>query len=332
MLPKLLKIKEDFDKDSKNCLVVADIEVLDNKYLGRSGVLKKVTSSLLNLTPKEKKSFGIQFNELKGYLEDKVKEKKKTFLQSSSSSFDYTIPSIKLQLGSTNILTQTIEEITSIFKFLGYTRKRYPEVDTEYHAFESLNMPKQHPARDEWETFFVEGEGNLVLTPHTSNAQVREMESQEPPIRLLNIAKCYRRQEDVSHTQMFHQFEGVLVDENISINNLIGTLDFFVKNYFGEKRKTRLRPYHFQFTEPSFEVDINCSVCLGKGCGVCKEGWLELGGAGMIHPSVLKYGKVDPKYNGFAFGWGVERVAMMKHNIPDCRMFYKNDLRFLNQF
>lgn len=210
-----------------------------------------------------------------------------------------------------------------------------------------MNFPDNHPARDDWETFFIKQnpdpkKGPVVLTPHTSSGQIREMErivkeqkNNDITIRMLNIAKCYRRQSDVSHTQMFHQFEGLVVGRDISIKHLKGTLDYFVKSYFGEKRTARIRPYHFQFTEPSFEVDVTCGVCLGKGCKLCKEGWLEMGGAGMVHPNVLTNSGIDPKkYTGFAFGWGVERVLMMKEGIEidDLRLLYSNDLDFLKQF
>ena len=205
-------------------------------------------------------------------------------------------------------------------------------------------MPPNHPARDEWETFFIDYPGKpgkdpkkqkVVLTPHTSNGQVREMEKGTLPIRMINIAKCYRRQSDVSHVPMFHQFEGLYVDHNVSIAHLKGVLDYFVKQFFGPERKARIRPFHFQFTEPSFEVDISCGVCLGKGCRLCKEGWLELGGAGMVHPVVLKNGGVDTStYSGFAFGWGIERTYMMKAGtqLDDIRLLYSNDVRFLEQF
>jgi phenylalanyl-tRNA synthetase alpha chain len=237
-------------------------------------------------------------------------------------------------------VTQAIEEISSIFSHIGYTRVRYPEIDWDYYAFTALNFPPNHPARDDWETFFINGEpdnkrGKRVLIPHTSTGQIREMEKGKVPIKMLNIAKCYRRQSDVSHTPMFHQFEGLVIDENISIVNLKGTLDYFVKSYFGEQRRSRIRPYHFQFTEPSFEVDVSCGVCLGKGCKLCKGGWLELGGAGMVHPYVLEAGGIDAKkYSGFAFGWGIERVLMMKQGleIDDLRLLYSNRLEFLEQF
>jgi phenylalanyl-tRNA synthetase alpha chain len=234
-----------------------------------------------------------------------------------------------------------INEITTTFEKIGFTRMRYPEVEWDYYAFGALNFPDNHPARDDWETFFIETEedkkfGKTVLTPHTSNGQVREMlRVGKPPIRMINIAKCYRRQSDVSHTVMFHQFEGLVIDKGITIANLRGTIEYFVKSFFGEKRTSRLRPYHFQFTEPSFEVDISCGLCNGKGCKLCKEGWLELGGSGMVHPAVLRAGKINPEiYTGFAFGWGVERCYMMKSGtqIDDIRLLYDNDIRFLNQF
>jgi len=219
-------------------------------------------------------------------------------------------------------------------------RTRYTEIDFEWFAFEALNIPSTHPARDEWETFFVDAPpdkkyGRLVITPHTSNGQIHEMLRNELPIRMLGMSRCGRGQVDISHLQTFFQIEGLAVDKGISISHLKGTLDYFAKNFFGPGREIRLRPYDFRFTEPSFEVDINCALCLGKGCKLCKGGWVELGGAGMVHPNVLKYGGIDPAtYTGFAFGWGVERTYMMKSGtkIDDIRHMFGNDLRFLEQF
>ena len=240
----------------------------------------------------------------------------------------------------------------------------YPEVDWEHYAFEVLNMPKTHAARDDFETTFLNGptdkeKGKMVLTPHTSNGQVREMErlNSTPPIRMINIGKCYRPNWDATHTPMFHQFEGLCVDKNITIANLKGTLEYFVKAYFGEFAEVRLRPHHFQFTEPSFEVDITCTMCKGTAlapltsaikeersdgktaevkrakCKICKSGWLELGGTGMVHPNVLTAGGIDPSiYSGWAFGFGIERVNMMKYGIDDIRNYYTGDIRFLNLF
>lgn len=280
-------------------------------------------------------------NEAKKTIEEAIAAAKLRLEGAEKISFDATIPGVKPTIGHLHLISQAIDEIQSVFERIGFIRRRYPEVEWDYFAFEALNMKKGHPARDEWETYFVDVPthpklGQMVLTPHTSSGQVREMKNvQKPPIRMINIAKCYRRQSDISHVPMFHQFEGLVIDEGISIVHLKGTLDYFAKTYFGEKRVTRLRPYHFQFTEPSFEVDISCGLCDGKGCKMCKSGWLELGGAGMVHPNVLKEGKIDSKkYSGFAFGWGVERTFMMKSgiSIPDIRQLYSADLRFLNQF
>jgi len=221
------------------------------------------------------------------------------------------------------LISQAITEIESIFSRLGFVRRRYPEIESDWYYAEGLNIPKNHPARDDQETFYFSP--SVVLTAHTSTGQLREMELiGQPPIKMINIGKTYRRQASNTHSPMFHQFEGLVVDKNINITHLIGVSNFFAREYFGPDRQIRLRPHHFQFTEPSFEVDINCHLCKGKGvigqekCKVCKSGWLELGGAGMVHPQVLKNGGLDPnQYSGFAFGWGVERVIMMKHRISD---------------
>jgi phenylalanyl-tRNA synthetase alpha chain len=320
-----------------------ELESIRITYLGRKGKINALFENLKNLEVEQKKIVGQLLNETRKIIEESIEEQERSISSSVKSSrwFDPTIPGEKPKQGHIHLVTQAINEISSIFEKIGFVRVRYPEVDWDWYAFEALNMPKNHPARDEWETFFVDVEenkkkGKIVLTPHTSNGQVREMERVgEPPIRMINIAKCYRRQSDVSHVPMFHQFEGLVVDQGISIVHLKGTLDYFARQFFGPDRKTRLRPYHFQFTEPSFEVDITCGVCNGSGCKLCKAGWLELGGAGMVHPNVLKAGKIDPeKYSGFAFGWGVERTFMMKAGleIDDVRMLYSSDLRYLKQF
>jgi len=253
---------------------------------------------------------------------------------------DVTAPAIHPTEGHLHLMTEIIREISQIFANLGFHRVRYPEVEWDWYSFGGLNFPENHPARDEWETFFVEDLENKkfgkgLLTPHTSSGQLREMEQTKPPIRMINISKCYRRESGISHAPMFHQFESLVVDKGINITHLKGTLDYFAKNFFGPTRKTRVRPFHFQFTEPSFEVDVSCGLCEGKGCRFCKEGWLELGGAGMVHPNVLKNGGIDPEiYSGFASGFGVERSLMMKSGlaIDDIRYLYTNDFRFLKQF
>jgi len=322
-----------------------DLEETKLQFLGRSGKLTLAMKEITKVPPEKRKEFGILLNEIKQTLEDAI-ENQKSKLKSQKltkviEKIDVTNPGIKPSLGHLHLVTQAIEEITNIFEKIGFEKRRYPEIEWDWYAFEALNFPENHPARDDWETFFIKGQPNpkygpMLLTPHTSSGQIREMErKQKPPIRMLNIAKCYRRQSDVSHVPMFHQFEGLVVDENISITHLKGTLDYFVKSFFGENRKSRIRPYHFQFTEPSFEVDVSCGVCDGRGCKLCKAGWLEMGGAGMVHPNVLKAGGIDPnKYTGFAFGWGIERVLMMREGlkIDDIRILYGNNLEFLQQF
>jgi phenylalanyl-tRNA synthetase alpha chain len=338
--------------DIKNTAIsfILEAEDLDSleetklQFLGRSGKLTFAIKEVTKIPPEKRKEFGILANEVKQAIEDAIKDKTESLKHKTKTvlreKIDVTNPGIKPPLGHLHLVTQAIEEITDIFGKIGFERVRYPEVEWDWYAFEALNFPQDHPARDDWETFFIkEGSnskyGPMLLTPHTSSGQIREMQRKQPPIRMLNIAKCYRRQSDISHAPMFHQFEGLLVDKDISITHLKGTLDYFVKSWFGEKRESRIRPYHFQFTEPSFEVDVSCGICLGKGCKLCKAGWLEMGGAGMVHPNVLKMGGIDPKkYTGFAFGWGVERVLMMREGlkIDDLRILYSNNLKFLEQF
>lgn len=318
-----------------------ELEQIRIRYLGKSGSLAEISKEFKDLSSDTRKEIGLLFNDVKTAIQNALDSSKLSTDNYQLSTFDPSLPGIKPPTGHLHPVTHAIEEISTIFANIGFTRVRYPEADWDWYAFGSLNFPPDHPARDDWETFFVDAPihpklGKIVLTPHTSNGQVREMERvKTPPIRMINIAKCYRRQSDVSHTVMFHQFEGLVIDENISIVHLKGTIDYFVRQFFGPKRVSRLRPYHFRFTEPSFEVDITCDICNGHGCRLCKEGWLELGGAGMVHPNVLTAGKIDTsKYTGFAFGWGVERTYMMKSGlkIDDIRLLYSNDIRFLNQF
>lgn len=321
-----------------------ELEEIQIQFLGRNGSLTQAIKEIAKLPIEKRPEIGALANEVKKTIEEALKEQKKKIAQikkeATRKKIDYTNPSILPPLGHLHLVTQAIEEIVDIFKRIGFAKMSYPEVEWDWYSFGALNFPEDHPARDDWETFFIKGDrhskhGEMVLTPHTSSGQIREMERIEPPVRMLNIGKCYRRQSDVSHVPMFHQFEGLVVDKNIAVTHLKGTLDFFVKSYFGKDRKSRIRPYQFQFTEPSFEIDVTCGVCKGKGCRLCKEGWLELGGAGMVHPSVFKNSNVDPeKYSGFAFGWGIERVLMMKEGIKldDIRLLYSNKLEFLEQF
>ena len=334
--------------DAKN---KKELEEIKLQFLGRSGTLTVALKGLAKLPKEERPEAGVFANEIKQIIENAIDEAEKRFEKTKFehvTAIDVTDPGIRPPLGHLHLITQAIEEITDIFSKIGFTKVRYPEVEWDWYAFEALNFPENHPARDDWETFFIDEApdpklGPVVLTPHTSSGQIREMErivktlpkDKELAIKMLNIAKCYRRQSDVSHTPMFHQFEGLVVGKDIAITHLKGTLDYFVKSYFGQDRQSRIRPYHFQFTEPSFEVDVSCGICKGKGCRVCKEGWLEMGGSGMVHPNVLRNAGIDPEqYTGFAFGWGVERVLMMKDGIEidDLRLLYSNNLDFLEQF
>lgn len=341
----------------QNAQTGEEVEELRIAYLGRKGKLAEAMQVLPSLSNDDKRKVGPKANEVKLGLEG-AWEAAVARLQAKAAAeagekerIDISLPGTYRHRGHLHLTTQAIEEICGIFSKLGFSRARHPEVDWDYYAFESLNMPKEHPARDEWETFFADDgkgkiftgtQGKMVLTPHTSNGQVREMKKSNMPIRMISIGKCYRRQVSARHLPMFHQFEGLMIDEHVTITELRGIFDFFVKRFFGPDTKTRLRPFHFRFTEPSFELDISCVVCRGTGktkagtkCKLCKAGWLELGGAGMVHPNVLKAGGLDPKkYNGFAFGWGLERTYMMKGgiNLDDIRVLYKNDLRFLKQF
>lgn len=337
------KTKREIKESLERAKSLVDIEKIRAGYLGKKGIITKMFKEIKTFSIEEKKSLGPRINLLKKEAErlindfySRTAEEKEDKL----SDLYKSLPGKKPEIGHLHVITEAIREIIEVFKPLGFNRVRYNEVEWDYFAFESLNMPKNHAARDEWETFFIKAPedkkyGKMVITPHTSSGQVREMLKGELPIRMLNIGRCGRRQIDINHIPTFFQFEGLVIDKGISITHLKGTLDYFVRNFFGSKRKIRLRPYHFRFTEPSFEVDISCDLCNGKGCRFCKGGWVELGGAGMVHPNVLRHGKIDPdKYRGFAFGWGVERTYMMKEGteIDDIRRLFSNDIRFLSQF
>ncbi len=330
-----------------------ELSGIEMSLLGRKGELNRLLAILPTLPAEKRSAFGAAANAAKAKISDEIARRRKELSSEFSSELakkekiDVTEPGAEGAVGHKHLVSAAIEDMARIFERIGFHRERYNEADYDHYAFEALNVPDDHPARDDWETFFLDAPNNkkygrLLLTPHTSNSQVHEMERREPPIRLVAFSKCYRRQADLTHLPMFHQFEGLVIDRGIALTHLKGVLDHFAKNYFGAGRKTRLRPHHFKFTEPSFEVDISCDLCNGTGfvengmpCRVCKSGWLELGGAGMVHPNVLRAGGIDPKeWSGLAFGWGVERTMMMRSGmrIPDIRMIYDNDLRFLKQF
>lgn len=331
-------------KDSSSLDYLAELETA---ILGRNGTINDLLKGIKDIAPEKRKEYGLTVNMLKRDLSDLLIAKKGelTDKNETDSYTDVTLPGTDYPKGSLHLISIAVEEISRIFEKIGFIRVSYPEVEYEFFSFESLNMPKTHAARDDFETSFIDAPihpeyGKMLLTPHTSSGQVREMwRVGKPPIRMINIAKTYRPNWDATHTPMFFQFEGLCVDRGIDITHLKGTLDYFVKQYFGSDIEARLRPHHFQFTEPSFEVDCTCTVCKGSGkvngqkCKVCKSGWLELGGTGMVHPNVLRAGKIDPReYSGWAFGFGIERVIMMKYGIDDIRNYYTGDIRFLEQF
>ncbi len=312
-----------------------EIQELQVKYLGRKGELTQFLRNIAQLPPEERPEAGKNANILKKNLEkvfSDALERIEAAEAEGSDAIDVSLPGRPAPAGTLHPLTQILREICSIFQKLGFDIAEGPEVESDYYNFEALNIPKNHPARDMQDTFYVSD--NIVLRTHTSPLQVRIMEKNEPPVRIVAPGKVYRCDSDLTHTPMFHQVEGLLVDENISFGDLKGVLTAFVHRMFDERISLRFRPSFFPFTEPSAEVDILCVMCRGKGCRVCSQtGWLEVLGSGMVHPAVFEnVGYDTSRYTGFAFGMGVERITMLKYGIDDLRKFFENDYRFLRQF
>jgi phenylalanyl-tRNA synthetase alpha chain len=306
---------------------------IEVKYLGRKGELTAVLRSLGALSPDKRAEVGKNANILKIKLEGLISTKSQKLKASSKLEIlDVTAPGVRYPEGHLHPVSRIFEELIETGKNLGFIVAEGPEIETVWYNFDALNTPENHPSRDVTDTFYFDAE--KILRCHTSPVQIRYMEQHKPPIRILAPGRVYRRDSDATHTPMFHQLEGLLIDEGTTMADLKGTLEYFVKAIFGEDRKIRLRPHHFPFTEPSAEVDVSCGLCGGKGCKSCKnEGWLEILGAGMVHPNVIRNAGLDPeKYQGFAFGMGIERIAMLKYGVDDLRAFYDNDLRFTEQF
>jgi len=323
------------------------VETLRVKYLGKKGLLAGVLGGMGKLPPDERRALGEVANrvkaELEGLLAEAAARADEAALQAelSGTAVDVTLPGRVLRPGRRHPVSRTMEEITQVFRRLGFEVAAGPEIELDFYNFEALNLPKDHPARDMQDTFYVDSgwlsappASPVLLRTHTSPVQVRSMLSSRPPVRVICPGRVYRRDSDVTHTPMFHQVEGLLVDVDVSFAELKGTLDAFVKAFFGSSTQVRLRPSFFPFTEPSAEVDITCTACGGKGCRICKQtGWLEVLGAGMVHPNVLTAGGVDAsRYTGFAFGLGVERITMLRYGLDDLRSLFENDPRFLEQF
>ena len=328
---------EELLKNAKDSKILNDLKV---EFLGKKGELTSVLRGMKELSAEERPKIGEFVNKVKANLEQIIEQKEKEFSELAlkakleSEKIDVTIPSTKIKRGSKHPLNRIIEEIEDLFVSMGYDVVDGPELETDEYCFERLNLPKGHPARDMQDSFYITTE--YLLRTQTSAVQARVMEANQDktPIRIICPGKTYRREDDATHSHQFNQVEGLVIDENITLAHLKGTLEVFVKKMLGEKSKLRFRPRYFPFTEPSYEVDVSCFKCGGSGCNLCKQtGWIEILGAGMVHPNVLKMSGYDPdKYTGFAFGTGLDRLAMFKYGITDMRYLYRNDVRFLSQF
>lgn len=339
MKEKLKSILEIAEKELQEASNRSELEALRVKYLGKKGELTAVLKQMGSLTADERPVIGQIANEVRENIEnllekcDRVIKDEETSAKLESETIDITLPGKRHRLGHKHPLSIVLDEVKEIFLGLGFEIATGPEVEWDYYNFEALNIPKGHPARDTQDTFYITE--NMLLRTQTSPVQIRVMEKQSPPIRIIAPGRVYRSDAvDATHSPLFHQIEGLVVDEGITMGDLKGCLDAFAKRLYGEDTKIRLRPHHFPFTEPSCEIDVSCFRCGGKGCQMCKgEGWIEILGGGMVHPKVLKTGGIDPdKYSGFAFGVGLERLVMFRFNIDDMRLLYENDLRFLSQF
>lgn len=339
MEEKIKKIKEEALKEIESSKDFKSLTDLKIKYLGKKSELSLMLKQIGSVEPEKRKEIGKTvnqaFEEIKEKLTKELGKIKEEELQKEmeKEKVDITLPGKTFKLGKKHPLTIVLDEINDIFVSMGFTIVDGPEIETDYYNFEALNIPKNHPARDTQDTFYVSD--NLLLRSQTSPVQVRVMEKTSPPIKIISPGRVYRADEiDSTHSPVFHQVEGLLIDKNVSMANLKKTLEIFVKKLYGDETKTRFRPHHFPFTEPSAEMDISCFKCGGSGCSLCKnEGYIEILGCGMVHPDVLKRCNIDPEiYSGFAFGLGLERIVMMRYNINDLRLFYENDTRFLQQF
>jgi len=332
---ELLKLRDEALKELKAVTDSDAIEGLQRLYLGRKGSITLLLKRLPELPKEERPAVGKLANQVKEELQKGFTEATNALsarAEAEVSAFDVTLPGRRIPRGHLHPITQTTEEICRIFARLGFRVVEGPEVELDYYNFEALNMPKDHPSRDMQDTFYIST--NVVLRTHTSPMEIRVMEAQSPPINIISPGKVYRPDSDISHTPMFHQVEGLLVDKGVTFGDLKGTLTAFVHQMFGGNTRLRFRASFFPFTEPSAEVDIQCVVCRGKGCRTCSHtGWLEILGSGMNDPELYRFVGYDPEvYSGFAFGMGVERVAMLKSGLDDIRLFFENDIRFLQQF
>lgn len=339
MKDQLNSILESFKSDIKDITDLQQVEDLRIKFLGKKGLLTDVMKGMGKLTKEERPEMGKFVNEVRGEIEsgiEKMKDAAKEAvleLQLQTETIDVTIPADEVEVGHKHPLNLVLDDIKDIFLGMGYKIAEGPEVETVYHNFDALNAPIDHPSRSMSDTFYIIDD--MILRTQTSPVQVRTMKAQQPPIKVIAPGRCFRNDElDATHSPMFHQIEGLVIDKDITMADLKGTLDAFAKRIFGAQTKTKFRPHFFPFTEPSAEVDVSCFKCGGEGCRFCKgSGWIEILGCGMVHPNVLRECGIDPDvYSGFAFGMGLDRITMLKYEIDDIRYFFENDMRFIKQF
>jgi phenylalanyl-tRNA synthetase alpha chain len=336
---KLHTLQQSALAEIKTTQSIEEVETLRVKYLGKKGEITSILKEMGKLSADERPVIGKVANDVREAIENSIASRKDELKSIEKNQklqtevLDVTMPGKKFIIGKKHPISQVIDEVSEIFMGMGFSIAQGPEIETVFNNFDALNAPKDHPSRDMSDTFYINDE--LVLRTQTSPVQVRTMKSMDLPIRVISPGRCFRSDSpDATHSPMFHQIEGLVVAENVTMAELKGTLDTFVKKLFGEKTKTKFRPHNFPFTEPSAEVDVTCFKCDGDGCPMCKgEGWIEILGAGMVHPNVLRNCGIDPeKYSGFAFGMGADRITMLKYEIDDIRLLFENDMRFLNQF
>lgn len=339
MKQQLMQISEQAEKALQSCVSVKELEELRVRFLGKKGELTAILKQMGRLSSEERPVVGQLANEVRAAIERRLEERKAVLKEEAvkqqleAERLDVTMSGKPFEIGHKHPLDKVLGEIEEIFLGMGFSISSGPEVEYDYYNFEALNIPKDHPARDTQDTFYIND--NIVLRTQTSPVQIRVMEQQKPPIRVIAPGRVYRSDAvDATHSPVFHQIEGLVVDKGVTMADLKGTLEIFAKRLYGDDAKVRFRPHHFPFTEPSAEMDTQCFACGGEGCRLCKgEGWIELLGCGMVHPKVLKNCGIDPEeYSGFAFGMGLERVVMRRYGINDLRLFFENDLRFLQQF
>lgn len=331
-------LKQTFLDELKSVKNLADLSGIKIKYLGKKGIITSELKSLSKVPPEDRPLYGKRINEIKQFIETELDLQESQLKQEELKrqllleSLDVTLSGKFTPFGREHPINRVLSEVIGVFVKMGFSVEEGPEIELDYYNFEALNIPKDHPARDMQDTFYISDD--IVLRTHTSPVQVRVMEKRKPPVRFIAPGKVYRCDADITHTPMFHQIEGLMVDKGITFSNLKGVLEAFLHQMFGADTPVRFRPSFFPFTEPSAEVDIGCILCNGVGCRVCKgTGWLEILGAGMVNPKVFEYVGYDPEeYSGFAFGMGIERITMLKYSIDDIRLFFENDIRFLKQF